>query len=173
MRLEDLEKINSYLVFKLGDEEFAANAGKVLHILELIKITEIPKCPTYMKGVVNLRGTVLPVIDTRVKFGLNATEFTSSTCIVVLETGNNDDKVEVGALVDSVQAVVEFDKNNIKVPPSITKDKTGDFITGMVEHEQKFMMVIDVDKVFSTEEILNLKTVSNDAKKTTIEEVKV
>ena len=106
-------KINSYLTFKLGEEEFAAHVGKVLNILEMTKITEVPKSPDYMKGVINLRGSVLPVIDTRIKFGMTPTEYTPNTCIVVMDIDMDGDSIHVGALVDSVQAVLEIEDTQI------------------------------------------------------------
>lgn len=154
------EAINSYLIFKLGNEEFAANAGSVLHILELVNITEVPNSPDFMKGVINLRGSVLPVIDTRIKFGLSQTEVTSNTCIIVFEVHHENELVQVGALVDSVQSVIEIDKSEIKAPPTIKKTEAVNFITGMVEQNEKFIMIIDTSKVFSTDEILDLKMVN-------------
>ena len=99
--------INSYLSFKLGDEEFASSADYVLNILEMTKITEVPKAPVYMKGVINLRGTVLPVIDTRLKFGMTETVFTDKTCIIVMDITIDDQKVLIGSLVDSVVSVIQ------------------------------------------------------------------
>jgi len=154
------EAINSYLIFKLGNEEFAANAGSVLHILELVNITEVPNSPDFMKGVINLRGSVLPVIDTRIKFGLSSTDMTSNTCIIVFEVKHEDELVQVGALVDSVQSVIEIEKGDIKAPPTIKKTDAVNFITGMVEQNEKFIMIIDTSRVFSTEEILDLKMVN-------------
>jgi purine-binding chemotaxis protein CheW len=111
MDKENLLKTNSFLSFKLGDEEFAAHVGKVLNILEMTRITEVPKAPEYMKGVINLRGTVLPVIDTRIKFGMSPTVYTTNTCIIVLDIEMDGESIHVGALVDSVQAVLEFDNS--------------------------------------------------------------
>lgn len=95
-------EINSYLSFKLGHEEFALHVDKVLNILEMTRITKVPKAPDYMKGVINLRGTVLPVIDTRLKFGMTETIYTDKTCIIVLELMLNDQRVLLGTLVDEV-----------------------------------------------------------------------
>lgn len=160
MDREQLDKINSYLIFKLGNEEFAANAGKVLHILELIEITEVPNSPGYMKGVINLRGAVLPVIDTRLKMGMPSTEYTSNTCIIVVESEVEGEIVEVGALVDSVISVAEYDEGDIKAPPVVSKDSKLDLIKGMVEHENKFIMIVDIDKAFSTDEVFDLKSIT-------------
>ena len=98
MEQEKTSKINSYLTFKLGDEEFAAHVGKVLNILEMTKITTVPKAPDYLKGVINLRGAVLPVIDARIKFGMPEAEYTTNTCIIVLDIDLDGDSVHVGAI---------------------------------------------------------------------------
>ncbi|MBU8891911.1 MAG: chemotaxis protein CheW [Bacteroidales bacterium] len=157
MNNETITKINSYLSFNLGEEEFAVNVSKVLNILEMLKITEVPKAPEYMKGVINLRGTVLPVVDTRVKFGMTPTEYTSNTCIVVMEIEMDNDTVQVGTLVDSVQAVLELEDSQILPPPNIGTNFKSEFIYGMVKVDEKFIMLLDMEKVFSVDEISSVK----------------
>lgn len=157
MNTETITKINSYLSFNLGDEVFAVNVSKVLNILEMLKITEVPKSPEYMKGVINLRGTVLPVVDTRIKFGMTPTEYTNNTCIVVMEIEMDNDTVQVGALVDSVQAVMELEDSEIQPPPSIGSKYKSEFIYGMVKVDEKFIMLLDMEKVFSAEEVIMVK----------------
>ena len=159
-------KFDSFLSFKLGDEYFAANVAKVLNILELVKITKVPKSPLYMKGVINLRGNVLPVIDLRLKFGMDETKYTNNTCILVLDVEMENEQLQVGALVDSVQEVLELKEENIQPPPNIGSKYKSEFIYGMARPADEFIMLLDMDKIFSTEEILNLKTnVSNSEKK--------
>ncbi len=157
MNKETITKVNSYLSFNLGEEEFAAHVGKVLNILEMTKITEVPKSPEYMKGVINLRGAVLPVIDTRIKFGMTPTKYTTNTCIVVMEVEMEGELVQVGALVDSVQAVLELDEAQIQPPPSIGSKYKSEFIYGMAKVEENFIMLLDMEKVFSSDEIVSLK----------------
>ncbi len=157
MEREQLAKINSYLSFKLGDELFAAHVGKVLNILEMTRITEVPKAPEYMRGVINLRGTVLPVVDTRIKFGMTPIEKTSNTCIVVMEVEVDSESVLVGALVDSVQAVLEIEENEIKPPPSIGSKYKSEFIYGIAKKDEEFIMLLDMDKIISANEILDIK----------------
>ena len=146
-------KINSYLTFKLGEEEFAAHVGKVLNILEMTKITEVPKSPDYMKGVINLRGSVLPVIDTRIKFGMTPTEYTPNTCIVVMDIDMDGDSIHVGALVDSVQAVLEIEDTQILPPPSIGHKYRSEFIEGVANINDSFIIILNMDEVFSSEEV--------------------
>jgi purine-binding chemotaxis protein CheW len=150
-------RINSYLTFKLGDEVFAANVGKVLNILEMTKVTKVPKAPSYMKGVINLRGSVLPLIDTRMKFEMEETIYTTNTCILVLDINMSGETVHVGALVDSVQEVLEFDDRQIQPAPSIGTKYKSEFIEGMVKVAENFIMILNMDLVFSTEELSLLK----------------
>lgn len=153
MTAEISTTVNSFLSFKLGDELFAANVGKVLEILELSKITKVPKSPDYMRGVINLRGNVLPVIDTRTKFGMNAIEDTINTCIIVLDIDMESESVKIGLLVDMVQEVLQIDAESIKPPPSIGNKYKSDFIHGMGKVEEEFVMILNIDKVLSSDEL--------------------
>ncbi|HAM98797.1 MAG TPA: chemotaxis protein CheW [Marinilabiliales bacterium] len=155
-------EINSYLIFKIGEEEFAAHASKVQRILELQPITTIPKAQKYMKGVINLMGKVLPVIDARSKMGLPEKEPDNNTCIIVLEIKKGLRVVETGIIVDSVQSVIEIQKQEIQDPPALGVEVNTDFIHGLVKQDDKFIMILDVDNVFSTEEVVKLKEVSED-----------
>src|SRR5690606_36978993 len=101
------ELLQSYLTFRLRDEIFAANVKKVLEILEIPRITKLPHSPEYMRGVINLRGNVMPVINTRLKFGLPQSEDTITSCIVVLDIDIEGQNVTLGAVVDGVQEVIE------------------------------------------------------------------
>ena len=157
MKDEKLTEINSYLTFKMGDEEFALHVNKVLNILEMTKITQVPKAPDYMKGVINLRGMVLPVVDTRIRFAMSETVYTDKTCIVVLELMFENEKVYVGALVDQVVAVLEIGNDEIQPPPSIGDKYKSQFISGMVNTDEKFIMILDMEKLFTGEEIVELK----------------
>lgn len=156
MSNENNKKINSYLSFKLGDEEFAAHASKVLNILELTKITTVPRAPEYMKGVINLRGTVLPVVDTRIKFGMTPTEYTANTCIIVMDIVVDNEAIQLGALVDAVQAVIEITPNQIMPAPSIGSKYQSQFIEGVTSIDDKFVMILDMDAIFSTDDLTSL-----------------
>lgn len=163
---------NSYLSFKVGEELFSAHVSKVLNILEMTKITKVPKAPPYMLGVINLRGTVLPVIDTRIKFDMPVTDYTSDTCIIVSEIQMDGEIVHVGALVDSVQEVLEISKDEILPPPSIGNRYRTDFIQGVMNVNEEFIMLLDMDKVFSTEEVLSLKDTARTGMKQKEEETR-
>jgi purine-binding chemotaxis protein CheW len=158
MKTEDKTEIISFLTFKLGEEVYAANVKNVVNIVELSKITKVPKAPEYMLGMVNLRGMVLPVIDTRRKFGLHQIEFTVNTCILVLEVIVNNSSVLVGALVDGVKEVIEINLSDIMAPPSVGFNNNNYFITGVYKkaEDETFIMVLDMDTIFSTDEIVAL-----------------
>lgn len=150
--MERTEVINSYLTFKLGDELFAANVGRVLEILEIPRITKVPRSPGYMRGVINLRGSVLPVIDARVKFGLPEAEDTINSCIIVLDVEMEGSHITIGTVVDGVQEVMDIEESHIQPSPSIGSKYKSEFIHGMVKVNEQFIMMLDLDKVFSTDE---------------------
>lgn len=110
-----------------------------------------------MKGVINLRGAVLPLIDTRIKFDMPETEYTPNTCILVLDIDLNGEPVHVGALVDSVQEVIEIDDAQIQPPPSIGSKYRSEFIEGMAKINEEFIMLLNMDLIFSTSELSLLK----------------
>lgn len=168
MSTEKKSKINSYLTFKLGSEYFAANVSKVLNILEMTKVTKVPKAPAYMKGVINLRGSVLPLVDTRIKFDMPETEYTTNTCILVLDIFLNNESVHVGALVDSVQEVLEIDDLNIQPPPSIGTRYRSEFIEGIAKVDEEFIMILNMDLIFSTDELSILKESFHEGQEETV-----
>jgi len=146
----------SYLTFKLGKELFAINVSKVLEILEIQPITKVPQAPAFMRGVINLRGNILPVVDTRLRFSLTAADFTVDTCIVVLSIQNNNEAMLLGAIVDSVQKVIDIPENLIQPSASISSYFKEDYIVGIGKVEEDFIMILDVDKVFCTDGLLEV-----------------
>jgi purine-binding chemotaxis protein CheW len=154
---DSITKLDSFLSFKLDQEIFAINVERVLEILEMKQITKVPKSPDYLCGVINLRGNVLPVIDTRIKFGLSATEFTVNTCIVVLHISFENEFLTIGALVDSVQEVLDIKDDQFQIPPTIGLKYRAEFISGMYKIDEQFIMLLDIDKVFSPDEIVEVK----------------
>ena len=146
------DTLNSYLTFQLGEELFAANVGKVLEILEIPKITKVPRSPDFMRGVINLRGSVLPVIDTRSKFGLPQTNDTVNTCIIVLSVALDGQDITIGAISDSVHEVIEIEENQMQPAPSIGSKYKSEFIDGMVKRDEHFIMILNMDKIFSSDE---------------------
>lgn len=169
---KDLKKNISYLSFQLGQEIFALHVSCVHKILELCQITEVPHTPDYMKGVINLRGKVLPVVDTRIKFGFPPTKPTKKTCLLVTETNIDEEKVLVCLMVDSVQAVLKIDDEEVLPPPAIGSRFKSDFMSGMARINEKLIMILDIDKVMSSKELLKLKEIKraiNETEQKTVE----
>lgn len=142
-----------YLTFTLGEEVFAVDVARVREILELTTITQVPQVPPYMRGVINLRGSVVPVIDMRLKFGMSATEKTVNTCIIVVEVQMEGETIVLGALADSVQEVIEMEGGQIEPAPHIGTHLNTEFIRGMGKHDERFVMILDIDRVFSSDEL--------------------
>jgi purine-binding chemotaxis protein CheW len=165
-----VNKIDSYLSFHLGEEVFAANVAKVLNILEMTKITKVPQSPPYMKGVINLRGTVLPVIDARLRFGMEEHEYDTNTCIIVLEVNVDGVNANLGFIVDSVEEVLEINNTTILPPPSIGNKYKTEFITGVVEENGVFVMILDMDYVFSSDELIHIQNKTEEQPQQNIED---
>lgn len=153
MSVSTITETTQYLTFKLGEEVFALDVAKVREILEYSTVTKVPRTPDFMRGVINLRGSVVPVIDLRLKFGMTATEQTINTCIIVAEVGMDDEIILLGALADSVQEVNEMEPAQIEAAPHIGTKLSTDFIKGMGKQDNHFVMILDIDKVFQTDEL--------------------
>ncbi|NIR94791.1 MAG: purine-binding chemotaxis protein CheW [Gammaproteobacteria bacterium] len=142
-----------YLTFCLGNETFAVDVAKTREVIDGINITDVPQTPDYMLGVINLRGGVVPVIDMRRKFSMEAKEHTVETCIIVLEVNVEGEAVIVGALADSVSEVLEIKAGQIEPPPRLGSKLNTEFIQGMGNIDDNFVILLDIDKVFSVEEL--------------------
>ncbi len=153
MGVTGISEIRQYLTFRLGEEIFGLDVGKVREILDMTTITKIPRTPEFLRGVINLRGNVVPVVDMRLKFGLPTVEQTVDTCIVVTEVTLENETTVLGALVDSVQEVFELEPGQIEPAPRIGTRLRTEFIMGMGKRDGKFIMLLDVDKVFSCDEL--------------------
>jgi purine-binding chemotaxis protein CheW len=153
MAVSKITEVRQYLTFKLEGEVFALDVGKVREILDYTNITKVPQTPEFMKGVINLRGSVVPVVDMRLKFGISPQEKTVDTCIVVMEINVDNETTVLGALVDSVQEVFELEPSQIEPAPRIGTKLRTEFILGMGRRDDQFVIILDVDKVFSTEEL--------------------
>lgn len=140
-----------YITFKLGDELFAINVAGVREVLDLPPITKVPTAPAYMRGVVNVRGTAIPVVDLRLKFGLSATVDTAHTRIVVLELELDGQATVIGGLADSVHEVIELEPGQINPPPSIAMRWRSEFIPGMGRRGDEFIIVLDINAVFASD----------------------
>ena len=148
-----ITEITQYLTFKLGDEVFALDISQVREVLDFTAITKVPRTPEFMRGVINLRGNVVPVVDMRLKFGLTKTEKTVNTCIIIVEISLDGDTTVLGALADSVQEVIDLEPDRIEPAPKIGTRLKTDFIKGMGKRDDQFIIILDIDKVFSVDEL--------------------
>ncbi|MCG6552293.1 MAG: chemotaxis protein CheW [Candidatus Magnetominusculus sp. LBB02] len=142
-----------YLTFKLEEEVFALDIQKVREVLEFSSVTRVPRTPEFMRGVINLRGSVVPVVDLRLKFGMTHTEKTVNTCVIIVEVAFDNESMVLGALSDSVQEVIELEPQMIEQAPSIGMKLRTDFIKGMGKRDNEFMIILDIDKIFTVEEL--------------------
>lgn len=142
-----------YLTFMLGGEMFAVGILNVKEIIEFGNLTEIPMMPAFIRGVINLRGAVVPVIDLSARFGGKSTEVGRRTCIVIVEVADEDTRHDIGIMVDAVSEVLEIPGSEIEPPPSFGAKIRADFIFGMGKVLGKFVIILNIDKVLSVEEI--------------------
>lgn len=142
-----------YITFKLGDELFAINVNRVREVLEVTQITRVPTAPDYMRGVVNVRGKAIPVVDLRLRFGLEKTTDSVHTRIVVLELDIDGEQTIIGGIADSVHEVIELEPGQINPPPRIAMRWRTELIQGMGKRGDEFTIILDINSVFSTEDM--------------------
>jgi len=153
MSVTETTETTQYLTFKLGDEVFALEISKVREVLDFTTVTKVPRTPVFMRGVINLRGSVVPVVDMRLKFGLTKTEKTVNTCIIIVEIDIDGETTVLGALADSVQEVLDLDAGQIEPAPKIGTKLRTEFIKGMGKRDERFVIILEVDKIFSSDEL--------------------
>ena len=159
----EMMEATQYLTFKLADEIFALDIGKVREVLDFTTVTKVPRTPDFMRGVINLRGSVVPVVDLRLKFGMDATEKTVNTCVIIAEVTVDNDTTILGALADSVQEVIDLGAGDISAPPKIGTRLRTEFIRGMGRRDERFIILLDFDKVFSADELSIVQTAGDNA----------
>jgi purine-binding chemotaxis protein CheW len=160
--MEALELTNQYLTFKLDSDLFAVDVGKSREVLDFADVTRVPQTPDYMLGVINLRGSVVPVINLRRKFGMQEAEQTVDTCIIVMEIDVNDDKVVIGIVADAVQEVLDLDDSQIEPPPRLGTRLNTEFIKGMGSMDDQFVILLDIDRVFTADELAVIEVQDED-----------
>lgn len=148
---------NQYLTFTLDNEQYAIGVAKVREVLEHTKITKLPRTAEFMKGIINLRGAGVPVIDLRLKFGLPETPITKDTSIIVMEVESQEGTVVVGALADAVHEVVEIDENSVEAAPRFGTRLAAEFIRGVGKKDDAFIILLDIDRIFNAEDISALE----------------
>jgi len=146
---------NQYLSFSLDGERYAVRIDKVHEVLEYTHITRLPRMDDFMKGIINLRGAGIPVIDLRLKFGMPETPIGKDTAIIVMEIENDGATAVVGALADAVHEVMELPESAIEPPPRFGPSLAVDYIRGVGKHDEGFMVVLDIDRVLEAEEYRN------------------
>lgn len=153
---------NAYLTFALGEEKFAIPVDHVQEVVEFGQVTKVPNAPAYMLGIINLRGRVLPLLDTKLKLGLTATAITNKCRIMILDIQTNEEKnYQIGAMVDFAREVVEIEDNQIQDAPEFENLKTSAPVTGIVNNHGDITMIMDITKVFSISELIDLKSTLN------------
>ena len=150
---EDNSTSVQYLSFILDQRVFAFDVLKTREVLTYDKVTPIPCSAAYVAGVINLRGSVVTVMDLRVKFGMNAVEHNENTAIIIVEAMYGEDKVVVGALVDAVKGVLHFEQNQIEPPPRVGMKLNAELITGIGKTNNDFVVILNVDRVLSEEDL--------------------
>jgi len=146
-------EMTQYLTFKLADEVFALDITKVREVLDFTMVTKVPRMPDFVRGVINLRGSVVPVVDLRLKFGMKKTEQTVNTCIIISEVTVDGEITILGALADSVQEVLDLDAEQISAAPRIGTKLPTEFIKGMGKQDDRFVILLDIDRVFSADDL--------------------
>ena len=148
-----------YLTLRLGDEVFALDISKVREVLDFTTVTKVPRTPAFLRGVINLRGSMVPVADLRLKFGMTMTEKSVNTCMIITEIEVDGETTLLGALADSVQEVIELGADALRSAPRIGTRLSTEFIKGMGKQDDGFIIVLDIDKVFSSDELSLVHTV--------------
>lgn len=158
MSATDSNQVQQYLTFKLGDEVFAIDVAKVREVLDMATITAIPRTPAFMRGVINLRGNVVPVVDLRLCLEMPRTERTRTTCIVVVEVLWDGEVTVIGAMADSVQEVIDLEASQIRPAPKLGAHTRIEFIKGLANRESGVTMILDIDRVFSSGDMAAIRT---------------
>lgn len=155
--------VSQYLTFILDGEVFATEITRVREVLEYTDITPVPRSSEYMKGIINLRGSVVPVIDMRLQFGLPETDITIDTCIIIIEVNVGGENIVIGALTDSVREVIDLYREQQEPAPTFGSRINNDFIKAIGKaSDDKFIIMLDIDKVFSHDRMKELETVTVD-----------
>jgi purine-binding chemotaxis protein CheW len=152
------ERAGKYLIFRLGSEEFGTRVLKVREIMGIQEVTPVPHTPVFVKGVINLRGKVIPVIDLRLKFGLPPEEYTSRTCIIVVRTQLGEDQLMMGIVVDEVAEVLNLVAADIEDTPDFGPGVETPYLLGMAKVKDKVKILLDIDQVLNSQELLGLNS---------------
>jgi len=161
--ITSVENQQQYLTFMLGGEIFAIGILNIKEIIEYGSLTTVPMMPDFIRGVINLRGAVVPVIDLSVRFGRTSPEVTRRTCIVIIEVETEGEKQDIGVTVDTVNEVLEIPAADIEPPPAFGAKVRADFINGMGKVNDKFVIILNADNVLSVDEMAMLSQAGGNA----------
>ena len=156
-RTEGAAREGKYLTFSLAGEEYGIGILKVKEIIGMLEITRVPQTPSYIKGVINLRGKVIPVIDLRTKFGLEAGDYTERTCVVVVEVARTGGQVLIGSVVDSVTEVLNIREGEIEETPDFGVQLDNQYLLGMAKAGGGIKLLLDIDRVLGSEDLTGLQ----------------
>jgi purine-binding chemotaxis protein CheW len=151
------DREGKYLTFSMADEEYGIGILKIKEIIGMMPVTTVPQTPKFVKGVINLRGKVIPVIDLRLRFGMESIDYTERTCIIVVEIKGAAGTVQIGIVVDSVSEVLNIKGEDVEETPTFGAKLNTDYILGMAKIEGNVKILFDIDRVLSTEEIATLE----------------
>ena len=155
-----VEREGKYLTFSMADEEYGIGILKIKEIIGMMAITTVPQTPEFVKGVINLRGKVIPIVDLRARFGMDTIDYTERTCIIVVEIEGPTGMVMIGIVVDAVSEVLNIRGADIEDTPTFGTKLNTDYILGMAKMEGGVKILLDIDRVLSNEEISLLKKVA-------------
>ena len=147
------QRTGKYLTFHLGNEEFAIQVLRVREIMGIQEVTAVPQTPSYVKGVINLRGKVIPVVDLRLKFGLAELEYTPRTCIIVVQIESDAGKLMIGVVVDAVSEVLTLQSGDIEDTPDFGNGVATPYLLGMAKIKGKVKILLDIDMVLSSQDL--------------------
>ena len=151
------DREGKYLTFALADEEYGISILKIREIIGIMPITSVPRTPEFVKGVINLRGKVIPIIDLRLRFGMEPMEYTDRTCIIVVEINAQDITIQIGAIVDTVSEVLNIKAEDIEDTPAFGTSLDTEYILGMAKVSGGVKILLDIDRVLNNEEIASLE----------------
>lgn len=161
--IESGDDVNQYLTFILGGENYGVSILVIKEILEYHEPTTVPMMPDFIRGVINLRGSVVPVVDLSLRLGKQTTSVAKRTCVVIIEINHEDERMEIGVIVDAVNEVLDIAPENIEAAPSFGAKIRTDFINGMGKVGEKFVVLLNIDHVLSIEELSMINDVSDAA----------
>ena len=163
MEIKEQEEVvqQQYLTFFLADEEYAINIQRVKEIIEYTTVTKVPKVPEWIRGVINLRGNVVPVVDLTVRFGLKERPVSKTTCIVIVEIEQDSERSVMGVIADAVNQVIDLAPKDIEEPPAFGTRVRLEYLFGMGKLGKKFALILNIDSVLSNTELLTVSTLQS------------